>query len=113
MQKLQIAAALALVPVQLGSAFAHLGQNGRVIIDANSIDQSAWEPIHGRARNGVQVNSPRIVTVGQTDVLQMDDGQTISGSPEALEVFSVAYAQRRGHTVTGKPGRKTRKTTDK
>jgi len=93
MQKTQIAA---LVAVNFGGSLAaQLGSS--VVLDANSIKAEAWTPHHGPAADGTQVNSPRSINIGESTILQIEEGGRAIGMPKAYaEVFAKSYLKGTG-----------------
>lgn len=98
MKQLQLAA-VALATVNLGGALAQqLGPNVR--IDANSINDTAWTPTHGKAIDGTQVNSASFVEVGESVIIRSESGEVLGMETPELEVFAAQFAQKRGYKVT-------------
>ncbi|MDP3958199.1 MAG: hypothetical protein Q8Q36_01900 [bacterium] len=95
----------ALVAVNLGSSVSADLQKklgGSLVIDANSLPGTSWTPLHGQASDGTVVNSPRVIEVGETTILQDEEQvQTIGMATSAFEVACAQYLKGvRGYKVT-------------
>ncbi len=81
----------AVVPVMIAGA--------KGFVDVASIPENDWIHHHGKTKEGATVNSLKTAIIGDSVLIQRQDGKTFSALKNDLEVMAVQFLQGMGYSV--------------